>query len=41
MLQNTHCKRNAVNHIFTTFSIFKNRHNMLDDFIRLPMLKNM
>ena len=27
------CKCIAVNHIFATFSISKNRHNMLDGFI--------
>ena len=27
------CKCMAVNHIFATFSISKNRHNMLDGFI--------
>ena len=32
MQYNTHCKRIAVNHI-STFSISKNRHNMLDEFI--------
>ena len=27
------CKCIAVNHIFAAFSISKNRHNMLDEFI--------